>query len=121
MLYSAETFAGSLAGFAHPFVYAVVISPFGTCLQEVVAAVLLALKGKGDVGMAVLAGENVIQATIVSGVGMLATPWTLPFTGFAVALIFALVGLVYSFAPHTMRYLGIPAYVGYIFLAAILA
>lgn len=119
LLYSADVFIDSLAALANPFFYAVILSPFGTCLQEVLAATILAAKGRGDIGLAVLAGENMIQSTFVAGIGMLATPWQLTLPALLLAVTFAAVAASYSLAPRTMRFLGIPAYVAYVLIALI--
>ncbi len=119
MIYSADILIDSLSAFSNPFLYSVIISPFGTCLQEVIAATLLTMKGKWDVGLAVLAGENMIQTTIVSGIGMLVTPWSLPFNAVLVALTFSAIAGAYSLAPRTMRFLGVPAYLVYLIVAAV--
>lgn len=119
MLYSADFLIDSLSVFSNPFFYAVVLTPFGTCLQEVVAATILAARGKGDVGLAVLAGENMIQATIVSGIGMLATPWTLSYTAVLIALTFSATGITYSLFAKTTRFLGPLVYLAYVVLASL--
>lgn len=119
MLYSADVLIDSLSTFSNPFLFTVILLPFGTCLQEVIAAMVLALRGKADVGLAVLAGENMIQGTIVSGIGMLVTPWTLSFAAFSIALMFAMVAMLYAVAPKTMRFLGLAAFPAYLLIASI--
>ncbi len=95
MIVAANLLIRVLAETSNPFVYTLIISPFATCLEETIAALIWSAKGRGYLGLSVLSGENVIQATAVFGTGMMFTTWDLPSVVLPVIFLMIAVSAVY--------------------------
>ncbi len=102
MILVAQILIQALSKTANPFVYTLIISPFATCLEETIAAMVWSAKGRGYLGLSVLSGENVIQATAVFGIGMIFTSWNLPAVVMPMVFLMIFASLVYySQLPRT--------------------
>lgn len=118
MMYrGADLFLYAAASQLEPFTVALVISPFATCMEETLIAIWWALRGKADLGLSLLSGENLIQATFVMGVGMVATGWALPLEAAVALLLYLAAALAYGLsyrAPWPMpSLLGLSLYAAY--------
>ncbi|MCS6783675.1 MAG: hypothetical protein NZ581_00550 [Candidatus Caldarchaeum sp.] len=94
LLAGADVFIDAALRFANPFVISLLVSPFATCLQEVLMAFYWVFRRKADIAVSLLSGENLIQATFVAGVGMIFTEWSLPSSAAAVAAIYVLAAML---------------------------
>jgi Ca2+/Na+ antiporter len=96
MYVGADLFIYAASKFSDPFVVALLISPFATCLEETLVAAYWAARGKFDLAMSLVSGENTIQATLVVGVGMLTTPWILPSSSVVVTFLYICAAVSYA-------------------------
>lgn len=97
MILAANMFIQTLSETANPLIYTLMISPFATCLEETIVALVWSMKGRAYLGLSVLSGENVIQATAVFGLGILFTDWNLPLMVLPMAFLMVSVSLIYYF------------------------
>jgi cation:H+ antiporter len=58
-----------------PVVAALLLSPIATELPEILNAIIWVRQGKTQLALANISGAMMIQATVPSGIGILATPW----------------------------------------------
>ena len=65
---------GEFAGFA-PHIVALLLSPVATELPETMNAIIWVRQGKERLALANISGSMMIQATIPSAIGIMATPW----------------------------------------------
>ncbi len=118
MIFAANLLIQVLSKTANPLVYTLIIAPFGTCLEETIAAVIWSMKGRSYLGLSVLSGENVIQATAVFGIGILFTEWNLPAIVLPMILLMFSASLLYYAQLPRMRgpvFFGLASYVLYLF------
>jgi cation:H+ antiporter len=66
--------AGPELGLA-PAVVALLLAPIATELPEVMYAIIWVRQGKTSLALANISGAMMIQATVPSGIGLIATPW----------------------------------------------
>ncbi|HEX6754920.1 MAG TPA: sodium:calcium antiporter [Mycobacteriales bacterium] len=66
--------AGPALGLA-PAVVALLLAPVATELPEIMNAIIWARQGRTSLALANISGAMMIQATVPSGIGLLATPW----------------------------------------------
>jgi cation:H+ antiporter len=66
--------AGPALGLA-PAVVALLLSPIATELPEIMNAIIWVRQGKTSLALANISGAMMIQATVPSGIGLIATPW----------------------------------------------
>jgi cation:H+ antiporter len=66
--------AGPALGLS-PVVVALLLSPVATELPEIMNAIIWVRQGKTQLALANISGAMMIQATVPSGIGLLATPW----------------------------------------------
>ncbi|GBC71774.1 hypothetical protein HRbin02_01562 [Candidatus Calditenuaceae archaeon HR02] len=94
MIYAADSFMEEVVASVDPLAYSLLLSPLGTCLEEVLVAAYWSLRRKADVALSLLSGENLIQSTFVLGAGIFATGMYLPpNTTTIVALIYTTAAL----------------------------
>ncbi len=93
MIYAADSFMEEVVASADPLAYSLLLSPLGTCLEEVLVASYWSLRRKADVALSLLSGENLIQATFVLGVGIFATGMYLPLGTATIALVYTTAAL----------------------------
>ncbi len=122
MALAAQLLIQELSKTANPFVYTLIISPFATCLEETIAALVWSAKGRGYLGLSVLSGENVIQATAVFGIGILFTDWSLSAIVVPMVFLMLFASLVYysqlprTTAPIVVGLISYLLYLSYLFL-----
>lgn len=117
MILAANLLIQALSKTSNPFIYTLIIAPFGTCLEETMAAVIWSAKGRGYLGLSVLSGENVIQATAVFGIGVLFTDWILSAIVLPMIFLMLFASLVYySQLPRTTApmFFGLSSYLLYL-------
>ncbi len=95
MLYGADIFLGVVSVVEGRTGYALLASPFATCLEEVLVAAVWVARRKADISMSLLSGENLIQSTLVIGLGMVATGWNLPQVGAGISLLYSAAAALY--------------------------
>jgi cation:H+ antiporter len=66
--------AGPAIGLS-PVVVALLLAPVATELPEIMNAIIWVRQGKTPLALANISGAMMIQATVPSGIGLLATPW----------------------------------------------
>jgi Ca2+/Na+ antiporter len=93
MIYAADSFMEGVVASVDPLAYSLLLSPLGTCLEEVLVAAYWSLRRKADVALSLLSGENLIQTTFVLGVGIFATGMYLPLGTIAIALVYTTAAL----------------------------
>ncbi|MEM2067527.1 MAG: hypothetical protein QXJ88_03030 [Nitrososphaerota archaeon] len=94
MVFAADSFIDELAAHADALSYSLVLSPFGTCLPEVLTASYWTLKRKSDMALSLLSGENLMQATLVLGIGILSTDMQLPISSLSIVVIYSLAAVM---------------------------
>jgi Ca2+/Na+ antiporter len=121
MIWAADAFLDSVLLTNDPLVYGLLLSPFATCLEEVLVALVWTLRGKASMGLALLSGENVLQSSLVIGLGLIATGSNLPVGAIWLILLYSAVGGLYSlvlrFAAYRLLLLGLLGYAVYIAVA----
>lgn len=98
MIYAAGLLMDVLAAEAEPLTLTLLLTPFGTCLEEVLVASYWALRRKTDIALSLLSGENLIQSTLVLSIGLFATGMWLPPGALFLALIYTAAALLLAFA-----------------------
>ncbi|MEM4298413.1 MAG: hypothetical protein QW815_08605 [Nitrososphaerota archaeon] len=93
MIYAADSFMEEIVANVDPLAYSLLLSPLGTCIEEVLVAAYWSLRRKADVALSLLSGENLIQTTFVLGVGIFATGMYLPLSSATIALVYTTAAL----------------------------
>jgi Ca2+/Na+ antiporter len=118
MVWAADAFLDTVLLADNPLVYGLLLSPFATCLEEVVVAFVWAFRGRASMGLALLSGENVLQSSVVMGLGLLATGSTLPVGAIWLILLYSAFGGLYSvllrLSASRLLLLGLLGYAAYI-------
>ncbi|MFZ8858436.1 MAG: hypothetical protein ACO2O1_09410, partial [Candidatus Caldarchaeales archaeon] len=121
MVWAADAFLDSVLLTNDPLVYGLLLSPFATCLEEVLVAMVWTVRGKASMGLELLSGENVLQSSLVIGLGLIATGSSLPVGAIWLILLYSAVGGLYSlvlrFAANRLLLLGLLGYAVYIAVA----
>ncbi|MCS7143290.1 MAG: hypothetical protein NZ920_05860 [Aigarchaeota archaeon] len=78
MVIGANAFISGISRLTDPFTYSLLVSPFATCLEELVVAIFWMIFGKHDISLSLLSGENLTQSTLVMGLASIFTGWDLP-------------------------------------------
>jgi cation:H+ antiporter len=121
MIWAADAFLDSVLLTNDPLVYGLLLSPFATCLEEVLVALVWTVRGKASMGLELLSGENVLQSSLVIGLGLIATGSSLPVGAIRLILLYSAVGGLYSaflrFAAYRLLLLGLLGYAVYIAVA----
>jgi cation:H+ antiporter len=121
MVWAADAFLDSVLLTNDPLVYGLLLSPFATCLEEVLVALVWTVRGKASMGLELLSGENVLQSSLVIGLGLIATGSSLPVGAIWLILLYSAVGGLYSlvlrFAANRLLLLGLLGYAVYIAVA----
>jgi cation:H+ antiporter len=123
MVYGADMFLDAVSGFENHFTYTLLISPFATCSEEVLAAAYWTARRKPDIAISLLSGENLIQATFVVGLGMASTGWSLPANAVLVSAVYCLSATVLAYSVRAGRLKHVPAvillYPAYVFTSTL--
>ncbi len=101
MAYGADMFLDVMSSLENHFTYTLLVSPFATCIEEVLAASYWTFKRKPDIALSLLSGENLIQATLVVGLGIAATGWDLPYRAVYVSAVYSLSAAILSYSVKT--------------------
>lgn len=95
LIESITQIAGSRIGTALSL--SIILIPVATAIPETVAGMIWAFKGKNNLAIGSLVGENVLYATFYPGVALMLVPWTLH-TGIIVSVVATtLVSAMYFF------------------------
>ena len=103
MVYGADMFLDAVSGFENHFTYTLLVSPFATCSEEVLAAAYWTARRKPDIAISLLSGENLIQATFVVGLGMASTGWSLPASAVFVSAVYCLSATLLAYSVWAAR------------------
>ncbi|MCS7145077.1 MAG: hypothetical protein RMJ28_04350 [Nitrososphaerota archaeon] len=98
MIYAADLFMDGVAETVEALTYSLILSPFGTCLEEVLVAAYWTARRKSDIALSLLSGENLIQATLVLGIGTAATGMWLTAGSISIAAVYTAAALILAAA-----------------------
>ncbi|MEM0375987.1 MAG: hypothetical protein QXP43_06785 [Nitrososphaerota archaeon] len=122
MVWAADAFLDSVVVTGNPLAYGLLLSPLATCLPEVLVAFLWTARGNASMGLSLLSGENVLQSSLVIGLGLVATGSAVPAEELWAVALYSAFGALYAvlLRRHSARLLvvGIAGYALYLLIGA---
>ena len=87
--------------FLDEFIIGATIVAVGTSVPELATTIIAKLRGHDEVSLGTILGSNIFNGIFIVAVAAIIHPITVAWRGVAIALIFGLVALVFTYPPRT--------------------
>ena len=83
------------------FIIGATIVAVGTAVPELTTTIIAKLRGHDEVGLGMILGSNIFNGLLIVAVAAMIHPITVPWHEVAIALVFGLVALVFTYPTRT--------------------